>query len=177
MAPKRIAVINSHVEIPLTKGEMAIVDAADYESVRQWSWYFRPDGDGGYAARGIRIGGRCKTILLHREILGALPGEKVDHVDGDGLNCRRSNLRIATTAQNAINRGPTRKSETRLKGVCRRKDCTFRPYMAQIQVNRKTIYLGCFATAEDAARARDAAAIEHFGEFAWLNFPKEEPRG
>ena len=154
--------------VPLTKGNEAIVDAADVPLVDGKCWVFRMKGNVAYAiSRGRQ---------MHRVIADANSGQEVDHRDGDGLNNRRSNLRIATKSQNGGNRRKNRGCVTRFKGV--RYDRSIRTaakisWQAVIQVNKRRFFLGCFATEEEAALAYDRAAVEHFGEFAKLNFPLE----
>lgn len=89
--------------IPLTQGKFALVDEADYEWLNQWNWQL----SNGYAVRSRRIPkGKRQAIYMHRVVCNAPIGTEVDHLDSDGLNNRRSNLRIATTSQNQRNRGP-----------------------------------------------------------------------
>lgn len=99
-------------------------------------------------------------------------GMQVDHIDGNGLNNQRSNLRIATHLQNQRNRQHMNKNNssgyrgvTWCKGAGR--------WMAQLSLNYKHVHLGLFDSPIDAAIAYDHAVIEHFGEFASTNFPKE----
>jgi hypothetical protein len=153
------------VEIRLTKGKVAIVDDCDAHLAR-FSWRAQRDRNRWYA---LRTGPRPdrKTIYLHREVLGVTdPAIEVDHESGDGLDCRRGNLRRATNAQNQANRPLSRCNTSGFKGVSWR--ARSRRWRAQIG-RRK--HLGCFATLEEAARAYDAAALERYGAFARLNFP------
>ena len=104
--------------------------------------------------------------LLHRVILGLKPGDKrqVDHINRDGLDNRRENLRICTSAQNQANRGPNRNNSCGFKGVAWNK--TKDAWQATIQVSGKSIYLGRFPTKEEAHEAYRQAATKYFGEFA-----------
>lgn len=138
-----------------------LVDDDDYDRVVSFGrWSLCEDGY--VISSGVR---------LHNLVLNA---KFVDHVDGDRSDCRKCNLRLATKSQNMANKGMTRKNSTGFKGVIFQKVNTHRPYVAQIKVNNKNIYLGCFILAEEAARAYDRAATKYFGEFAKLNFPKQE---
>lgn len=108
---------------------------------------------------------------MHRLILGLSdPATEGEHRDGDGLNNRRNNLRVATHPQNCKNQ---RKRVTNTSGfVGVHWHARLRKYRARITVNYQRISVGCFDSAEEAARARDAKATELHGEFARLNFPK-----
>lgn len=112
------------------------------------------------------------TGLLHQLIIQLsdreIPdGYKIDHEDGNKLNCLDDNLRICTSSQNAQNRGKQINNNSGYKGVCWHK--TNKKWWAQIVVNRIHIHLGFFDIKEDAARAYNTAAIKYHGEFAQLN--------
>ena len=114
----------------------------------------------------FEAGHRVK-IYLHRFILQLPAGLLGDHRNGDGLDCRRTNLRAATNQQNIVNFD--RSNKTSYRGVSFREDRKSRPWRAQISFKRKGIHLGYFETAEEAARAYDVKCIELFGEFAIIN--------
>jgi hypothetical protein len=147
-------------EISLTQGQIALVDDEDYEYLSQWKWQARKAKNGWYARRWTsQRAGKRYIVGMHTEIMGCAPSQLVDHEDGDGLNNQRSNLRFATTAQNALNQ-PAR-NRSGYKGV----------RLAQDTGKwRAVISLGSFDSPEEAARAYDAAALIHHGEFARLNF-------
>jgi hypothetical protein len=148
-------------EIELTQGKVAVIDDEDAESVSQRKWFYY----NGYAW--AKFNG--KAVSLHRFIMNALPGELVDHADLDRLNCQRSNLRHCSYQQNRANARRNKVNKTGFKGVypTRRKQ---KPFRAAIKFSGNTIYLGCFGTPEEAARAYDEKAKELFGEFARTNF-------
>lgn len=160
-------------EIPLTRGHVAIVDAADYKNVAaQGSWYAycRGVSDVVYAVGSIRQpDGRRKRVRLHSFLTG---WPLVDHINGDGLDNRRRNLRPATTAQNIANQRLHKNNTSGFKGVSRR-GVRFRAYICP---DRSTVWLGTFDTAEQAARVYDEAAVALWGEFARLNFPRRGRR-
>lgn len=110
---------------------------------------------------------RRAEILLHRLLMG-FPSGTVDHINHNGLDNRRQNLRVASRSQNAANQRRRPNTKSGYKGVGLLYD---KYYVARIKRDGKVSYLGCFESGEDAARAYDAAAKEIFGEFALLNFP------
>lgn len=107
-----------------------------------------------------------RGILLHRVILGASPGQIVDHANGNGLDNRRQNLRFCSHSQNMANRKKTANSASIYLGVFASRE----KWRAQLSKNGIKKQLGCYATQEGAARAYDAAARIYHGEFARLNF-------
>jgi hypothetical protein len=155
--------------IALTRGMVTVVDGQDYDRIMAFcqSWQAHKPNHTWYAQ--AQVGGRLSrhTTQMHRFILSPPSDMDVDHEDGDGLNNRRRNLRVATRGQNLANR-PRCKSQTGYRGV----QPGFRSaFYAQITVDGQRIYLGTRGTAIEAARLYDEAALYHFGEFATLNFP------
>jgi len=161
----------SHVEsreVPLTRGFVALVDAADFESVMAAGhWYANPGRYTFYARRQLtRPNGTQRGLSLHRFLTG---WPMVDHINGDGLDNRRSNLRPASIATNNRNARLRRDNTSGFKGVAwDRKGSSWRAY---IRLDGRRHHLGFFATAKDAAFAYDRAAIDLHGEFGRLNFP------
>jgi hypothetical protein len=162
------------VEIDLGKGLVAVIDDEDAELVAGFKWYAMkaPQSDEKYYAAGWKHmpPGRY-FVHLHRLIANAQPGQIVDHIDRNPLNCRRANLRVVTRQQNAWNSGPVqgklRGRTSRHKGVfLSRKHGLF---AARITHNRKRYHIGWFKDEDEAARAYNAKARELFGEFAYLN--------
>lgn len=157
-------------QIPISRGFYALVDDADYDAViAAGPWHVNPGGRTVYAQRNTVNDGRKTTQSMHRFLVDA---ETVDHVDGDGLNNQRSNLRAASRAGNAHNRKVRRDSTSGFKGVHRNGPSGL-PWRAQICVAGKKKHLGLYATPAAAAAAYDEAARKHYGEFARLNFPDE----
>lgn len=148
-------------EIPLTQGCVALVDDADYEWLSQWPWHLHKNSGGRlYARRARRRAepGDSHWIRMHRLILPPPPGLHVDHINRDGLDNRRLNLRHCTPSQNQANRVAVRSGYRGVRRSGRGWAACFR-----------TKYLGTFATATAAASAFDAAAFAYFGPFARLN--------
>jgi hypothetical protein len=152
--------------IGLGNGGVAVVDAEDAEAVAPFHWHRQSKG---YVATMTGPGGR-KMLLLHDLLMAPPIGFEVDHVDGDPLNNRRRNLRIATHQANQVNRKrlhPRNKSGVR--GVYRGKNGIWR---ACIMVNRRQIHLGSFVDLNEAAEARRAAELHYWGEQAPIPIPE-----
>lgn len=110
---------------------------------------------------------------MHRQVVGISPGDPrfVDHINGNTLDNRRENLRIVSALQNSWNRGK-RKGKSQFKGVSPQRWGSEIRYGATIRANGKRVFLGWSAYEEGAARRYDEAALEYFGEYARLNFPR-----
>lgn len=150
--------------IPLTQGKVAIVDAEDYDWLSKYKWHASKKEYNWYACRNYNR----SIVGMHQVIMNAPKGMLVDHIDHNGLNNRRSNLRVCTSSQNHQNRERTR-GTSKYKGVYREK--RYRKWCASIHFEGRNYYLGSFSNELDAAKAYDLKAAELFGEFAYLNFP------
>ena len=151
--------------VPLTLGYFAVIDAGDAEGISKWNWHARVDGNRVYAARNVPAdqNGKRGAMKMHRQIANPPTGMEVDHIDGDGLNNRLGNLRIATKSQNQCNRRPMATSTTGLKGVSPyNRDGTWR---ARISVRGRRISLGYYKTPAEAHAAYVAASIKLHGPF------------
>lgn len=162
--------------IKLTQGCVAIVDDEDFQRVSSVKWYARKHRRTYYATRNVP-GEVRRSQQMHRFILGEPHfGREIDHINGNGLDNRRSNLRFATDAQTAANkRRPKINAVSRFKGVDYRRDA--RKWRARIASGGKSTTLGVFDTEEEAARAYDDAARKRHAEFCCVNFPRPGERG
>ncbi len=154
--------------IPLTQGKFAIVDDADYDELIKHKWWFRDvksEKRVGYAARSVRVNGKKKAIHMHRQVMGLSwdTSIQVDHIDGNGLNNQRHNLRICNNSQNHMNQKILKNNTTGYMGVYYEK--RHNSYVSYINVNKKRYHVGAFKTFEEAKTARINAEIKHFGEF------------
>ncbi len=163
--------MNGTREIPITQNKVAVVDEADFEWLNQWKWSAakHSDCDGGVVHWSARRTGcnnrKSLAILMHRVILEAKKGEISDHIDRDGLNNRRGNLRICTTAQNGLNRVgyPLTKKTSRFKGVY------WHLGASKWVVQFRHQHVGLFEDEKDAAAAYDLTALAYSSEFARPN--------
>jgi len=156
-------------EITLTQGRVALVDDEDYEELNKYKWCAVKLHGIYYAKRQQKIRKDVeKVILMHRQITN-FKYKMIDHIDHDGLNNQKYNLRSCNQAQNTANSRPYENNTSGLKGVCWHK--IGKKWVSQIGFNNNLIYLGLFNDKNDAGRAYDKKAIELFGEFAVLNFP------
>lgn len=155
--------------ISLNDGLEVLIDDEDYSLVSEFKWYGgkADQARDNWYAQAHALG---KTIYMHRLLLGAEPGQQLDHIDRNGLNNQKSNLRICTQRQNnaAI---PGVKSSTGFRGVEFSPQNNRNRYRACLYHQQRRVHLGYFPTAVAAAKHRDNAAREVYGEFAQLNFP------
>ena len=158
----------SFMRIKLSRGLFAIVNGRDFLKLYMFKWFAKGDGGTFYAIRTFYENGRKKQVSMHRQIMNPTEGFCIDHRNHIGLDNRRINLREATQTQNSHNRRKSTTCSSIYKGVVW-KEC-HKKWRASIKVNGQTISLGYFDNEIDAAKAYDAAAKEHFGKFASLNF-------
>jgi AP2 domain len=153
--------------LQLTQDKVALVDDEDYDRCNEYNWCYNREC--GYAQGNV---GRTYPVRLHIFILN-FPESDIDHKNRDKLDCQKHNLRLCNDAQNQQNKIKSTRNgvatSSKYKGVSwkMRKN----KWTAQIRVDGLGIHLGYFTVETEAARAYDVAALQHFGEFALLNFP------
>lgn len=157
-------------EISLSQGYVALVSEEDYPELSRYKWQlFKAKRKvGGYRLYAARSGGGRgeATVKMHRQILGATGDQCVDHIDGDGLNNSRDNLRVCTNQENSRNARISHNNTSGYKGVARFRN----KWRAYLTVDAKQKHLGFFLDRLEAAHAYDRAARELFGNFARTNF-------
>lgn len=162
------------VEVPVPSDHVVLVDREDWPRIARYKWRVVKRGVMLYAATDYK----GRTFYLHRTIMRVPVGDlrRVDHRDSNGLDCRKSNLRMATFEQNNQNVNNRQKGVTGYTGVELNAQGT---YTARIRTGagRERKYIGTYKTAEAAARAYDAEAIRLRGEFAVLNFKEGQADG
>jgi hypothetical protein len=151
----------------------AIVDQKDFYRLNKLEWLVKEDFDSIYAVRFFRRPGKSSKLLsMHRFICNPPAGLLIDHINCNGLDNRRDNLRPATHSQNNCNRPKRRNTTSRFVGVHFAKKMN--KWAAQIKHKGGKQWLGYFDNEIDAAKAFDAAAKKYHGEFARLNFPEPQ---
>ena len=152
-------------KIPLTNGDFAIVDKCDFEELSKHKWYKYKNSNTYYVIRKEpREKNKQKTIYMHRQIMCTPVGFETDHIDGNGLNNSRSNLRICTHQQNNFNRGISKKNTSGFRGVSWNKH--IKRWVAVIHFDNKRLYLGSFKDILLAKNAYISASIKYHGEFS-----------
>jgi hypothetical protein len=149
-------------EIKLSQGMVALVDDEDYDYLNQWKWCVTIGAGTYYAVRKINN----RLLRMHRLILNAPNNFQVDHIDHNGLNNQRSNIRLCNNSQNHMNRKPH--GNSKYLGVSFKKSRN--KFEVGIKVMGKMKHLGYYDNENDAARIYDKVAKKYFGEFANLNF-------
>lgn len=160
---------NGFKAIKLGKGsKVAFVDAEDFQRINQHKWFPKKGHLTFYAVRKKQVNKKVKLIYMHREVLNSPDAEHVDHIDHNGLNNCKANLRPCSAEQNQHNKGFTCNSKSKYKGVTWHNG----KWRARITHQKKQIHIGHFKSEIDAAMAYDKKASELFGEFAFTNFSR-----
>ena len=155
--------------IQLTRGYLVIVDDEDYDRLSEHRWCAQPKYSGVYA---YRMSHRTEPyekrhpIPMASDILGTPRGVIVDHINGDTLDNRKSNLRVASHIQNMRNRGLQKNNTHGAPGLTYLKDRS-KPWRVTIRIGEKwPKYIGCYPTKEEAISAQSAAKLQYHGEFS-----------
>lgn len=155
--------------IQLTQNKIALVDDSDYDDLNKYKWRaINTNGKNWYAIRSaIGKGNWKENIYMHRQIMNIENNFQIDHINNDGLDNRRENLRVCTLKENQHNQRISSRNTTGYKGVhkCRNKGLVSDKWTASI----KSKYIGMFDSPIKAALAYDNMAIKLFGEFAKTN--------
>ena len=155
-------------KIILTKGFEAIVDADDYEMLSKFKWCSSESRGKNYANRGFQENLKFRKIKMHHQIMGKpQKGMVIDHINGNTLDNRKSNLRICTQSNNTMNKVKRKNCSSIYKGVSFSE--SEQKYRAYITVQKKTIHLGRHKDEVIAALTYNDAAKKYHGEFALLN--------
>ena len=159
------------ITIPLTQGKYALIDDEDYERISKYKWHYADYLNGRGYAKTYNRGSKPYLLRMHRFILGAKGGEKVDHINQNTLDNRKLNLRFVTQSQNMMNMKPRRTNKSGYKGVCRVSNQAYRhkPWLATTWKDGKQVYIGYFASAVEAAKAYNNKVQELHGKYAYLN--------
>lgn len=159
-------------EIPLTRGMVGLIDDEDYALVSLYKWCVRGKNHL-YVGRSVRFSGKVVFIWLHRFLMG--PGKElvVDHINGNGLDNRRINLRICSVQQNNFNMRKAKNKTSIYKGVSWNKHG--KSWRVSIKHKYKVVFCGYFKSEKVAAIVYDREALKLYGNYAKLNFPQTAP--
>ena len=158
-------------KIKLTQGKFALVDDEDYEKISNYKWHASKRNKTFYAERGVTVApNERRKIGMHNEIMDSPDGKTIDHINNNGLDNRKENLRFSTQYQQTLNRRNKKNGSSKFKGVYWHKKR--KKWIARIKTKEKLKYIGSFDDEKKAGLAYDKEAIINFGEFANLNFPQ-----
>jgi hypothetical protein len=148
-------------KIKLTQGKYTTVDDEDFVSLNKYKWYATKKFKTYYAVRSLKNGSK---IQMHRVILNTPENMETDHVDGDGLNNQKNNLRACTHSENQSNKSKYVNNTTGYKGLswCERN----KKWLVRISVNKKRFYLGHFKSKKEASEVYNIACLKKHGKFA-----------
>lgn len=153
--------------IQLTQGKYAIVDDEDFEMLNKWKWHYNKNRGQGRAQRSTsRKSLEGKTsVFMHRVIMNCPKDLQIDHINGNGLDNRKSNLRICTNIENSRNKNITKNNTSGIRGVSWNK--SYQKWHTYIRVNYRHVFLGYYFDKEQALKVRKEAEEKYFGEFAY----------
>lgn len=158
-------------KIAITQNKFALVSNEDFKELNQFKWRLKRVMPKKYKEIDYVIRGTRKNeITMHRQITKAPKGMDVDHINGNGLDNRRENLRVCTHAENLRNKIKSINNTSGYKGVWFNK--VGKKWIVHLYFDGKNHHIGQFDTKEDAAMAYDISAINKFGEFAKTNFER-----
>jgi hypothetical protein len=144
--------------------QIPAVSIIDEPIVNAHIWYINTVNGKKYWASNIIVNGKKTIIRLHSIIMNPATGMVVDHINGDTLDNRRENLRVCLQSQNIMNSIIRKDNKTGVKGVTYIKSS--KKYRVRIVANKICYNVGCYSTIEDAAIARETAALLYHGEYA-----------
>jgi hypothetical protein len=152
------------VTMLISQGQQMVIDKSDLGFVENFSWSAESYNGTFYVKTNVRKNGKWTTAKLHRLLLNAKPNEFVDHINGNPLDNRRSNLRIVTRSQNIANSKVRKDSTSGYKGISWNK--SLKKWMSYIDSNKKRIHLGYYNNIADASVARKEAERTYHGQYA-----------
>lgn len=151
-------------KIKLTQDKYALVDNDDFKALSKYKWFATKNVNTFYAMRNSpTVNGKYKILLMHRVIMQTPKGMHTDHIDHNGLNNQRKNLRVCTNSQNQMNSGKKSHNKSGFKGVSYYE--RYKKWRAQIKVNKKRIFLGYYDTKELGSEAYIKACKKYHGEY------------
>lgn len=160
-------------KILLSRGMFALVDDEDFYEINGLRWCAHRNHGLWNACHEIRVSrGFRFNLYMHRVVLNAPMDMEVDHINHDGLDNRKCNLRLCTRSQNCSNARLLSRSTSGYKGVTWKK--ANKAWCAQICHKLQKIHIGLFDDAKEAARAYDVTALNLYGDFACINFSRED---
>jgi hypothetical protein len=151
--------------VTLSQGKVAIIDTEYAEEVGNYNWAYHAAG---YAIAHNRLNNN-KQFLLHRLIMKPPIEKQIDHINSNGLDCRKCNMRLCNHSQNKMNEGLRSSNTSGFKGVSWNK--ARQKWTSQIKINYKNIHIGYYDEIKDAGQSYREAATKYFGDFA--NFGEE----
>lgn len=154
-------------KIKLSQGKYAIVDDEDFKQLNKHKWHYALYKKGKGYAKSNNHKGFPKLIRMHRIIMNAKKGQEVDHINGNTIDNRKSNLRIVTRSQNMMNTGLRNTNTSGYKGICF--DKRYKRWCSYTWKNGKQIYLGSSKSKKQAAIIYNIGVEKYHGSYALLN--------